>query len=97
MCEQKIFISYLFNSCVFVSKIKRDMENRQIFSETEKLFIVHKVAENKEILENKKKQIVARYVKNAVWEKICESFCSQSFTSKSTKQLKKCWDNIKRK
>lgn len=55
LCEQKIFISYLFNSYVFVSKIKRDMENRQIFSETEKLFIVHKVAENKKILENKKK------------------------------------------
>ncbi|XP_018366582.1 PREDICTED: myb/SANT-like DNA-binding domain-containing protein 3 [Trachymyrmex cornetzi] len=66
-------------------------------SKTEKLFIVHQVAENKEILENKKTDGTTIQAKNAVWENIRKSFCSQGFTPKSTKQLKKCWDNIKQK
>lgn len=73
------------------------MESRQIFSETEKLFIVHQVADNKEILENKKTDGTTIQAKNAVWEKIRENFSSQGFTPKNTKQLKKCWDNIKQK
>lgn len=73
------------------------MESRQIFSKTEKLFIVHQVGENKEILENKKTDGTTIQAKNAVWKKIHEAFCSQGFTFKSIKQLKKCWDNIKQK
>lgn len=73
------------------------MANRQIFSKTEKLFIVHQVSDNKEILENKKTDGTTIQAKNAVWEKIREAYCSQGFTPKSAKQLKKCWDNIKQK
>jgi len=62
--------------------------DRQIFSETEKLFIIHQVTENKEILENKKTKDGTTIAKNAVWEKIRESFCSQGFTPKNIKQLR---------
>ncbi|CAG9768164.1 unnamed protein product [Ceutorhynchus assimilis] len=66
------------------------------YTETEKMFLVQ-IAQHRVIAENKKTDAVSLKKKHAAWDKIQCSYCSQGFPTKSVKQLKKCWDNIKQK
>lgn len=67
------------------------------FSDTEKLFLVQLVSESSSILENKKTDSVSLKEKNEKWEEITKIYISQGFPARTTKQLKKCWDNIKQR
>ncbi|CAG9763570.1 unnamed protein product [Ceutorhynchus assimilis] len=67
------------------------------YTETEKMFLVQMVAQHRVIAENKKTDAVSLKEKQAACDKIQCSYCSQGFSTKSVKQLKKCWDNIKQK
>ncbi|CAG9760147.1 unnamed protein product [Ceutorhynchus assimilis] len=67
------------------------------YTETENMFLVQMIAQHRVIAENKKTDAVSLKEKQAAWNKIQCSYCSPSFPTKSVKELKKCWDNIKKK
>ena len=71
-------------------------ESRQYFSPLEKSIITELVRKHKDILENKRNDYKTIQQKNRVWEALSEEFNSQSGVSKrDSRQLKKCWENIK--
>ena len=71
-------------------------QSRQYFSQLEKSLLTELVGRHKEVLENKTNDFRTIHQKNTVWETLSEEFNSQSgVTKRDTKQLKKCWENIK--
>ncbi|XP_018367899.1 PREDICTED: uncharacterized protein LOC108764258, partial [Trachymyrmex cornetzi] len=48
------------------------------------------------VIENKKTGVTDLKSKNEAWERVTKR-CSQGCTPRSSKQLKKCWDNMKQK
>lgn len=71
-------------------------ESRQYFSPLEKSIITELVRKHKDILENKRNDYKTIQQKNRMWVALSEEFNSQSGVCKrDSRQLKKCWENIK--
>ena len=71
-------------------------EARQYFSQLEKSLLTELVRKHKDLLENKKNDYKTIQQKNNTWEALSEQFNSQSgVTKRDSKQLKKCWENVK--
>ena len=71
-------------------------EARQYFSQLEKSLLTELVRKHKDLLENKKNDYKTIQQKNKTWEALSEQFNSQSgVTKRDSKQLKKCWENVK--
>ena len=64
----------------------------------EKILLLELVNASKKIVECKKSDCGSIKTKQKAWTKITKEFCSQPGTTRrSDKQLKKCWENLKRK
>ena len=71
-------------------------ESRQYFSQLEKSLVTELVRKHKDFIENKKNDYRTIKQKNSAWEALSEKFNSQSgVTKRDSKQLKKCWENLK--
>lgn len=71
-------------------------QSRQYFSELERSLLTELVGKYKDVLESKRNDYRTIKVKNDRWETLAEEFNSQSgVTKRDSKQLKKCWENIK--
>ena len=71
-------------------------ESRQYFSQLEKSLVTELVRKHKDFIENKKNDYRTIKQKNSAWEALSEKFNSQSgVTKRDSKQLKKCWENVK--
>ena len=71
-------------------------ESRQYFSQLEKSLVTELVRKHKDFIENKKNDYRTIKQKNSSWEALSEEFNSQSgVTKRDSKQLKKCWENLK--
>ena len=71
-------------------------QSRQYYSELEKSLLTELVGKYKDVLENKKNDYKIIQQKNTTWETLTQEFNSQSGVHKrESKQLKKCWENIK--
>jgi len=49
----------------------------------------------RKVIKNKKTGVADLKDKAKAWERITKKYCSQGFTPRTSKQLKKCWDNMK--
>lgn len=67
------------------------------YTETERMLLAQLISEEKEIIENKRTGATELKDKAQAWERIVKKYCSQGFTPRTSKQLKKCWDNMKQK
>ena len=71
-------------------------QHRQFYSELEKSLIDELVGKHKDVLESKKNDYKSIRQKNIAWEALSHEFNSQSgVTKRDSKQLKKCWGNVK--
>ncbi len=71
-------------------------QTRQYFSELEKSLITELVAKHKNVLESKRNDYKSIKQKTMVWETLAEEFNSQAGVKRrESKQIKKCWKNIK--
>ncbi|XP_032686572.1 myb/SANT-like DNA-binding domain-containing protein 3 isoform X2 [Odontomachus brunneus] len=66
------------------------------YTETERLLLAQLISEE-QIIENKKTGTSDLKCKAEAWERVTKRYCSQGFPSRTSKQLKKCWDNMKQK
>lgn len=66
------------------------------YTETERMLLAQLISEEK-VIENKKTGATDLKSKNEAWERVTKRYCSQGCTPHSSKQLKKCWDNMKQK
>lgn len=66
------------------------------FTETERMLLAQLISEEKAI-ENKRTGAADLKDKAEAWERVTKKYCSQGFTPRTSKQLKKCWDNMKQK
>ena len=70
--------------------------SRQYFSQLEKSLVTELVRKHKDFIENKKNDYRTIKQKNSAWEALSEEFKSPSgVTKRDSKQLKKCWENVK--
>jgi len=67
------------------------------YTETERMLLAQLISEEKDIIENKKTGATDLKDKAEAWERIVMKYCSQGCTPRTSKQLKKCWDNMKQK
>ena len=71
-------------------------ESRQYFSQLEKSLVTELVRKHKDFIENKKTDYRTIKQKNSAWEALSKEFNSKSdVTKRDSKQLKKCWENLK--
>lgn len=71
-------------------------QTRQYFSELEKSIITELVAKQKNVIECKRNDYKSIQQKNKAWEKLTEEFnCQAGVKKRESKQIKKCWENIK--
>jgi hypothetical protein len=71
-------------------------QTRQYFSELEKSLITELVSKHKNVLESKRNDYKSIKQKTMTWETLTEEFNSQAGVKKrESKQIKKCWENIK--
>ena len=69
---------------------------RQFYSELEKSLLVELVGKHKYVPESKKNDYKSIRLENISWEALSDKFNSQSgVTKRDSKQLKKCWENVK--
>lgn len=75
------------------------MEPRKVnFTEEERAVLMDLVTEYHHILECKKTDAVSVMRKKKTWEKLTDEFNSRhNVRPRTSKQLKKCWDNLKEK
>jgi len=66
------------------------------YTEKEKMFLAQFISGEKAI-ENKKTDSTDLKEKAEAWERITKKYASQGFTPRTSKQLKKCWDNMKQR
>ncbi|KAG5344505.1 MSD3 protein, partial [Acromyrmex charruanus] len=70
----------------------------QNFSEARKMILINLVQQYKNILENKKSDLVISKDKEKCWKVIEHSFNSRSSGEcRNSEVLKNCWDNLKTK
>ncbi|XP_018394538.1 PREDICTED: myb/SANT-like DNA-binding domain-containing protein 3, partial [Cyphomyrmex costatus] len=60
------------------------------------MLLAQLISEEK-VIENKKTDAVDLKIKNEAWERVTRRYYCQGFTPRTSKQLKKCWDNMKQK
>lgn len=77
--------------------VKMSESERKTFSPREKILLVNLINSYKHIVENKQTDCVSLRKKNEAWEKVCGLYNAHDVTKRTTKQLKKLWDNIKQK
>ena len=64
----------------------------------ERILLLELVSASKKVIECKKSDCGSIKSKQKAWTKIMTEFCCQPGTTRrSAKQLKKCWENLKRK
>ncbi|XP_063227806.1 myb/SANT-like DNA-binding domain-containing protein 3 isoform X2 [Bacillus rossius redtenbacheri] len=79
-----------------LNNIKMDSK-RCNFSDREKYLLVDLVEENLLIIENKRTDAVFAKEKDMAWNKLTEKFNASSDVSRTSKQLKCCYENIKKR
>lgn len=68
------------------------------FTEEERNVLVDLVSRYSSVLECKQTDAVSVHAKKKAWEKLTEEFnCRHNVRPRTSKQLKKCWDNLKEK
>ncbi|KAH7948673.1 hypothetical protein HPB49_000674 [Dermacentor silvarum] len=68
------------------------------FTEEERNVLVDLVSKYSSVLECKQTDAVSVHAKKKAWEKLTEEFnCRHNVRPRTSKQLKKCWDNLKEK
>ncbi|XP_072752400.1 uncharacterized protein [Anoplolepis gracilipes] len=73
------------------------MDNKNVhYTERERMLLAQLVSEEKAI-ENKKTGASDLKDKVDAWERITKKFDNEGCTPRSSKQLKKCWDNMKQR
>ena len=71
-------------------------ESRQYFSQLEMSLVTELVRKHKDFIENKKNDYRTIKQKHSAWEALSKVFNSQSgVTKRDSKQIKKCWGNLK--
>ncbi|CAL1687652.1 unnamed protein product [Lasius platythorax] len=74
-----------------------DCKSKNIhYTETELMLLAQLISEEKDI-ENKRTGATDLKSKAEAWERIVKRYCSEGCTPRTSKQLKKCWDNMKQK
>ena len=69
---------------------------REYFSELEKSIITELVAKHENVIEVKRNDYKTIKQKDMPWEALTEGFnCEAGVTKQKSKQIKKCWENIK--
>lgn len=66
------------------------------YTEQERMFLAQLIFEEK-IIESKKTGASDLKDKADAWERITKKYASQDCTPRTSKQLRKCWDNMKQK
>ena len=66
-------------------------------TDKERMFLAQLIFEEKVIESKKTRTKDQRKSKNEAWERVTKRFCSQGFTPRTSKQLKKCWVNMKQR
>ncbi|XP_011859160.1 PREDICTED: myb/SANT-like DNA-binding domain-containing protein 3 [Vollenhovia emeryi] len=72
------------------------MDKNVHYTETERMLLAQLISDEKAI-ENKKTGAADLKDKAEAWERVTRRYCSQGFPPRTSKQLKKCWDNMKQK
>lgn len=68
------------------------------FTEEERNVLVDLVSRYSSVLECKQTDAVSVHAKKKAWEKLTEEFnCRHNVRPRTSKQLKKCWENLKEK
>ncbi|KAH7985460.1 hypothetical protein HPB49_026405 [Dermacentor silvarum] len=75
------------------------MERRKInFTDEERTILMDLMDRHRDVLECKKTDAVSIHAKKKTWEKLADEFNSNhNVRPRTSKQLKKCWDNLKEK
>lgn len=75
------------------------MERRKInFTDEERTILMDLMDRHRDVLECKKTDAVSIHAKKKTWEKLADEFnCNHNVRPRTSKQLKKCWDNLKEK
>jgi hypothetical protein len=66
------------------------------YTKQERMLLVQLISEEKAI-GNKKTGATDLKDKAEAWERVTKKYVSQGVTPRTTKQLRKCWDNMKQK
>ncbi|KYN10480.1 hypothetical protein ALC57_17389 [Trachymyrmex cornetzi] len=66
------------------------------YTEKEKMLLAQLIFEETAI-ENKKTGSTDLKEKAEAWERVTKKYTSQGLTPRTSKQLKKCWDNMKQR
>ncbi|KAL0114867.1 hypothetical protein PUN28_011901 [Cardiocondyla obscurior] len=61
------------------------------------MYLVQLVSEYKEVLENKQTNSETICLKNQVWEEVTEKFNLSGYSCRSSKMIRNCWENIKKR
>nr|XP_050030056.1 myb/SANT-like DNA-binding domain-containing protein 3 [Dermacentor andersoni] len=75
------------------------MERRKInFTDEERTILMDMMERHRDVLECKRTDAVSIHAKKKKWEKLADEFNSRhNVRPRTSKQLKKCWDNLKEK
>lgn len=73
-----------------------DKDKNVHYTEQERMLLAQLISEEK-VIENKKTGATDLKDKADAWERITKEYASEDCMPRSTKQLKKCWDNMKQK
>lgn len=73
-----------------------EKEKNVHYTERERLLLAQLVSEEK-VIECKKTGASDLKEKANAWERVTKKFASEGCTPRSSKQLKKCWDNMKQR
>ncbi|KYN23127.1 hypothetical protein ALC57_04461 [Trachymyrmex cornetzi] len=75
-----------------------ESESKNIhYTEKKRMLLVQLVSEEKDVIENKRTGATDLKAKTEAWERIVKKYCSEGCIPRTSKQLKKCWDNMKQK
>ncbi|PSN46171.1 hypothetical protein C0J52_16094 [Blattella germanica] len=71
---------------------------KKFFTAEEKTYITDLVCSYKDIIENKKSDVVSTTAKRRKWQEIADEYnLTGQYSKRSAEQLKKCWENMKTK
>jgi len=73
-----------------------DKDKNVHYTEQERMLLAQLISEEK-VIKNKKTSATDLKDKANAWERITKKYASEGCMPRSTKQLKKCWDNMKQK
>lgn len=66
------------------------------YTERKRLLLAQLISEEK-VIENKGTGATTLKDKTDAWDRVTKKYVSEGCTPRSSKQLKKCWDNMKQK